>query len=646
MSRKKGEPRKREKPKNKKPERVQSEYERALESERQLAKKLRKEEIAARKDAIENRERFRGLQIRPTVSLFDDEGREEVGERNWERFGFDIHPEVTITSSIILVIFIAVTLLFPTQAQAFFDNTLDIISSTTGWLMIFAANIFILAALYFAFGRYGSIVIGGKKAKPEFSRFAWYSMLLSAGMGIGLLFWSVAEPIMHLGEPSPMFGNVAPNSASAAQAAMASTFFHWGIHPWAIYAIVGLGLAFFSYNKGLPLTIRSLFYPLIGNKIYGFWGNVIDILSVLATLMGLATSLGLGVSQVNAGLNHLFGLSINTTTQVILIAVITGFATISVVMGLDGGVKRLSEINMVLAGVFLVFVLIAGPTVYILSGFTQNLGYYMSNFVEMSMWTETFRDSNWQGAWTVFYWAWWISWSPFVGMFIARVSKGRTVKEFIIGVIIIPTTISFLWMSVFGGTAIFQQLNGINDLTAVISIDESLALFELVENLPISNVLSIVGIILVVVFFVTSSDSGSLVVDHLTSGGKLESPVPQRIFWAVMEGVVAATLLVGGGLSALQTASIITGLPFTIILLVMIYSLYLGLRQEFLIERAVKQKLQKVRDDHIITEVIQTRVEDEALVEAVTEKLIKDRIHEDEGENTIIDGDAAKQPES
>lgn len=641
LSRKKEGPAKKEKPKNKKPKRAETEYERALESERQLAKKLRKEEIAARKDAIENRERFKGLQIRPTVSLFDDEGKEEVGERNWARFGFDIHPEVTITSSIILVIFIAVTLLFPSQAQTFFDNTLDIITNTTGWLMIFAANIFIIAAIYFAFGRYGSIVIGGKKAKPEFSRFAWYSMLLSAGMGIGLLFWSVAEPIMHLGEPSPMFGNIDPNSASAAQAAMASTFFHWGIHPWAIYAIVGLGLAFFSYNKGLPLTIRSLFYPLIGNKIYGFWGNLIDILSVLATLMGLATSLGLGVSQVNAGLNHLFGLSIDTTTQVILIAVITGFATISVVMGLDGGVKRLSEINMILAGVFLVFVLIAGPTVYILSGFTQNLGYYASNFVEMSMWTETFRDSNWQGAWTVFYWAWWISWSPFVGMFIARVSKGRTVKEFIIGVVVIPTTISFIWMSVFGGTAIFQQLNGINDLTAVISIDESLALFELVENLPISTVLSITGIILVVVFFVTSSDSGSLVVDHLTSGGKLESPVPQRIFWAVMEGVVAATLLVGGGLSALQTASIITGLPFTIILLIMIYSLYLGLRQEFLIERAVKQKLQKVRDDHIITEVIQTRVEDEALVEAVTEKLIEER--SDKESKPVIDGDAANR---
>lgn len=291
--------------------------------------------------------------------------------------------------------------------------------------------------------------------------------------------------------------------------------------------------------------------------------------------MGLPTSLGLGVAQVNAGLNHLYGISINTATQVILIAVITGFATISVVMGLDGGVKRLSEINMVLAGVFLLFVLIAGPTVYILSGFTRNIGYYMANFLEMSLWTETFRDMNWQGTWTVFYWAWWISWSPFVGMFIARISKGRTIKEFIVGVIIIPTTISFLWMSVFGGAAIFQQLNGINDLTAIISVDESLALFALVENLQLSTVLSIVGIILVIVFFVTSSDSGSLVVDHLTSGGKLDSPVPQRIFWAVMEGVVAATLLVGGGLSALQTASILTGLPFTLILMIMIYSLYL-----------------------------------------------------------------------
>jgi len=605
-----------------------TEQERLLESERQLAKKLRKEEVSARKEAIKNREPFKGLQIRPTVSLFDEKGREKVGERNWEGYGFDIHPQVTIPATIILILFIGSTLMFPMQANELFDNLLGIITNYTGWFIIFAANIFIIAAIYFAFGRYGSIVIGGKDAKPEFSRFAWFAMLLSAGMGIGLLFWSVAEPITHLGNPSPMFNLVAPNSPEAAQTAMATTFFHWGIHPWSIYAIVGLGLAFFSYNKGLPLTIRSLFYPLIGNKIFGFWGNMIDILSVLATLTGLATSLGLGVAQVNAGLNYLFGISISVTTQVILIAVITAFATISVVMGLDGGVKRLSEINMILAGVFLVFILVAGPTIYILSGFTQNIGYYISNFMEMSLWAETFRDTSWQGSWTIFYWAWWISWSPFVGMFIARISKGRSVKEFIIGVIIIPTAISFLFMSVFGGAAIYQQLNGIGDLSAIVSVDESLALFALVENLPLSNVLSLVGVVLVIVFFVTSSDSGSLVVDHLTSGGKLDSPVPQRVFWAVMEGVVAATLLVGGGLTALQTASIVTGLPFTIILLVMVYSLYLGLRQEFLIERAVKQKLQRVRDDHIITEVIQTRVDDNVLIENVAEAIVKKEVEE------------------
>ncbi|MBM7542790.1 BCCT family transporter [Amphibacillus cookii] len=590
-------------------------------SQQSLAKKLKKAEAEARKRAIKNRKPFKGLQIRPTVSLFDEEGKEEVGENNWKKFGFDIHPYVTICSSIILIVFISLTLLFPNTAENLFDNILGSITKNTGWFMIFAANIFIIASLYFAFGRYGKIVLGGKKAKPEFSKFAWYAMLLSAGMGIGLLFWSVAEPITHYGAPSPMFSGVEANTSSAAQAAMASTFFHWGIHPWAIYAIVGLGLAFFSYNKGLPLTIRSLFYPIIGNKIYGLWGNIIDILSVLATLMGLATSLGLGVSQVNAGLNHLFGIDISITVQVLLIIVITGFATVSVVLGLDGGVKRLSEINMILAGVFLLFVLIAGPTVYILSGFTQNIGYYLSNFIEMSLWTETFRATNWQSGWTVFYWAWWISWSPFVGMFIARISKGRTVREFIMGVIFIPTLISFLWMSVFGGTAIFQESNGIGAISTFVEQNEALALFAMVENLPIASILSLIGIILVTVFFVTSSDSGSLVVDHLTSGGKLDSPVPQRVFWAVMEGVVAATLLIGGGLVALQTASIITGLPFTIILILMIYSLNLGLKQEYEIETSVDEALEQVTTDHVITEVIASAVHDDALVDVVTESI-------------------------
>ncbi|GLL51317.1 BCCT family transporter [Tetragenococcus halophilus] len=608
-----------------------------LESERELARKMRKEEARARKEAIENQPPFRGLQINPTTSLFDEEGKEEIGERNWKGWGVDIHPQVTIPATIILLLFIILLSIFSQEANVVFDYILDAVTNYTGWFMILATAIFIGAGLFFAFSRYGKIVIGGNDAKPEFSRWGWFAMLLSAGMGIGLVFWSVAEPISHLGEPSPMF-NVDPNSAGAVKTALTSSFFHWGIHPWAIYAIVGLGLAFFSYNKGLPLTIRSLFYPLIGNKIYGWWGNIIDILSVLATMTGLATSLGLGVSQVNAGLNHLFGISISPGIQIVLIIVITAFATTSVVLGLDKGVQKLSEINMVLAAIFALFILLVGPTVFILSGFTQNLGYYAANFIEMSFWTETFTSTNWQGSWTLFYWAWWISWSPFVGMFIARISKGRSVKEFIIGVVLVPTIISAIFMSILGGTALYQQINGINDLASVVNVDESLALFSLSDSLPLSSILSVVGIILVTVFFITSSDSGSLVIDHLTSGGKLDTPLAQRIFWAIIEGAVAAVLLIGGGLTALQTASIITGLPFTFVLLAMVYSLYLGLRQEFLIERAVREKLRKVRNDHIITEVVQSNVEDKALVENVAEKLAEEEDpEEDTNEETNED---------
>ncbi|MGV8907016.1 MAG: BCCT family transporter [Acetobacterium sp.] len=590
--------------------------------QKKLANVLKKAEKEARVKAIKFRKPFKGLQIRPTVSLFDDADRQEPGEKNWTGCGFDIHPQVTIFSTILLVLFIAATLIFPNRAADLFSVIMAGITKNAGWFFIAVANVFVVAALYFAFGRYGSIKIGGPEARPEFTKASWYAMLLSAGTGIGLIFWSVAEPISHLSSPMPMFGDLVPGSPEAAQAAMAVAFFHWGIHPWAIYAIVGLSLAFFAYNRGLPLTIRSIFYPIIGNKIYGFWGNLIDVLAVLATLTGLATSLGLGVSQINAGLNHLFGVSISIPIQVGLIIGITALATLSVVAGLDGGVKRLSELNMILAGAFLVFILIAGPTVYILSGFTQNIGYFMSNFIEMSSWTETFRNSNWQGAWTIFYWAWWISWSPFVGMFIARISKGRTVREFILGVMLVPSLLSFIWMSVFGGTAIFQQTNGLADIGSAVKVDASRALFAMLDALPFNSILSVVGIILITVFFVTSSDSGSLVVDHLTSGGKLNSPVPQRIFWAVMEGVVAATLLIGGGLTALQTASVITGLPFAFILVLMIYSLNAGLKQEFEVEENVRKKVREVREDHIINEVISAVVHDHALIEQENDKTI------------------------
>jgi choline/carnitine/betaine transport len=585
--------------------------ERTAAEKRALARKLKQVEREARRKAIRERDRLVGLQIRPSASVEDDAPAREPGDNNWSGFGFDLHPHVTFISSFVLIIFILLTLMFDEQAASFFKQAMSAITGTMGWFLILVVNIFILAALYFALGKFGGIRIGGATAQPEFSTPAWYAMLLSAGMGIGLMFWSVGEPMFHYQSPSPMFGDIAASTPEAAQASMGVTYFHWGIHPWAVYAIVGLGLAFFAFNRGLPLTIRSVFYPLLGDRIYGFWGNLIDILSVLATLVGLATSLGLGVQQVNAGLNHLFGLGIDTTTQVILIAVITGFATMSVFAGLDSGVKRLSEANMVMAALFMLFLLAVGPTVYILSGFTQNLGYYLTILPEMSLWTETFRDSNWQGSWTVFYWAWWISWSPFVGMFIARISKGRTVREFVLGVILIPTLLSFLWMSVFGGAALNLQANGIADIAAAVNDDVAKAMFAMLDNFPLAEVLSGIAIILVTIFFITSSDSGSLVVDHLTSGGKLDSPTGQRVFWAVMEGVVAAVLLIGGGLATLQTAAVSTGLPFALVILVGVYSLYIGLNQELYVETAVRKAVSDAEDKHKLEETVEAVVQRE-----------------------------------
>jgi len=580
-------------------------------NKQELAKKLKRAEKEARRKAVLERERFEGLQIRPTASFYDDAEKKEPGEDNWIGFGFDIHPHVTFTSTFVLVIFILLIIMFREQSTEIFSAAMAFITKTFGWFLILAANVFVLAGIFFAFSRFGLIRLGGNDAKPEFTTASWFAMLLSAGMGIGLMFWSVGEPMYHYSSPSPMFSGVEGGTPEAAQAAMGITYFHWGIHPWGIYAIVGLGLAFFAYNRGLPLTIRSIFYPILGNRIYGFWGNLIDILSVLATLMGLATSLGLGVKQVNAGLNFLFGIPVGITTQVILIALITGIATLSVMSGLDGGVKRLSQCNIGLAAILLLFLLVTGPTVYILGGFTQNLGYYLTKLPEISLWTETFRETNWQGSWTVFYWAWWISWSPFVGMFIARISKGRTVREFILCVMLIPTLLSFVWMSVFGGSALYLQSSGTADIVSAVQSDVATALFEMFKYFPFTNILSLVGIVLVTVFFVTSSDSGSLVVDHLTSGGKLESPVTQRVFWAVMEGIIAAVLLIGGGLTTLQTASITTGLPFAVILLLIIYALYIGFSQELYVEDAVQRKLKRVKEDHRMAKAIEISANDE-----------------------------------
>ena len=537
------------------------------------------EERRRRREAIQNRRPFEGLQVDPEIDFYPEVADREPGDTNIVKWGFDIHPQVTFWSAGLLIVFIAWTLLFQETAADAFNVALGFIGESFGWLYILAANIFVVVGFFFAFSRYGKIRIGGPEAVPEFSTPAWYAMLISAGMGIGLMFWSVAEPIFHLAGPPPLFG-VEPMTGEAGQAALATTFFHWGLHPWGIYALVALALAFFAYNRGLPLTFRSVFYPILGKRIYGTWGNVIDVLTVLATLFGLATSLGLGVGQAAAGLNFLFGTPTDTGFQVLLIAIITGMATMSVVAGLDAGVKRLSQLNITLAMVFMLFIIVVGPTLFIFSAFTQSLGEYVAVLPQLSFWNEAFSGTDWQQGWTIFYWGWWISWSPFVGMFIARVSKGRSVREIILGVMAFPTLLSALWMSVFGGTAINLQLEGIRDVATAVNENVATALFDMLEAFPLTQVTSLVGIILVISFFVTSSDSGSLVVDHLTSGGKLDSPKPQRVFWAIMEGVVAAVLLIGGGLAALQTAAIITGLPFAIVLLIMIWSLYRAFHEE------------------------------------------------------------------
>lgn len=490
---------------------------------------------------------------------------------------FEIHGPVFWPSVILIAALIIGTLLAGEAAEEAFNTARVNITDWASWLFVAGVNIFIAFALYFAFSKYGSIRLGGEDAKPEFSKMAWFAMLFSAGMGIGLMFFAVAEPMWHLLYPP----HAETGSTEAIRDAMGMTFLHWGLHAWAVYAIVALALAFFAYNRKLPLSFRSVFYPLLGDRINGWMGDVIDILAVLATMFGLATSLGLGAQQAGAGMNFVFGFENTVNLQVIIIVGVTIVAVGSVVLGIHKGVKVLSEFNIRLAALFLLFILVVGPTLYILGSFVQNTGYYLQKFPEYAFWTQSYEDGSFMSTWTVFYWAWWISWSPYVGMFIARISKGRTVKEFTLGVLIIPTLVTFLWMSGFGGSALYLETNGLAEIASAVEADQTTSLFLLLNEFPFGTVTSFLAIVLVLSFFVTSSDSGSLVIDGLTSGGKMNSPVGQRVFWASTEGAVAAVLLLGGGLGALQAAAISSGLPFVIILLVMCYSLKRGLDREY-----------------------------------------------------------------
>ncbi|MFD1632985.1 BCCT family transporter [Haloplanus ruber] len=523
------------------------------------------------------------------VELFHPESDREPGDTNIQALGFDIHPVVFPVALVIIALFISITILLGDQAASMYTALFNFIGENFGWFYLLAVNLFIVVLLFFAFSKYGKIKIGGVEAEKEFSDFSWMAMLFSAGMGIGLMFFSVSEPLYYL-QNVPGFWGAEAGTGAAASAALAQTFFHWGFHPWAIYGLVGLGLAFFSFNRGLPLTFRSIFWPLLGDRIYDWPGHVIDLVTVFATLFGLATSLGLGVAQVNQGLSYVGGdllglisIPTNTFVQVLLIAGITGIATLSVAAGLDGGVKRLSTINLYLMFALLGFLLIVGPTVYIFGAWVEGLGAYFGNILALGFFRGTLAPGGGTvTAWTVFYWGWWIAWSPFVGMFIARISKGRTIRQFVMGVLVLPAIFSTIWLSTFGGAALFNSLQGNGAALATYNeLGQTVAMFAMLEQFPLGAVSGILATLLVVTFFVTSSDSGSLVIDHLTSGGKHDVPRVQRIFWAVTEGAVAAILLYGGGLTALQTAAITTGLPFAIILCLMCYTVYLGLSNEY-----------------------------------------------------------------
>ncbi|MFK2823202.1 BCCT family transporter [Arcobacter sp. YIC-80] len=496
-----------------------------------------------------------------------------------------LNKTVFFISSALIIALALFASAFPKVADSFFKSLQAVIVENGSWFYVLTVAIILITVAFLAFSKYGDIKLGPDHSTSDYTNLSWFAMLFSAGMGIGLMFFGVAEPVMHFLNPPVGDGS----TVEAARQAMRITFFHWGLHAWAIYAIVAIILAFFSYRHNLPLTLRSALYPIIGDKIYGPIGHAVDIFAVIGTLFGVATSLGYGVLQVNTGLNYLWDIPVGTTTQVILILGVTALATLSVTTGLDKGIKRLSEINLLLAVGLLLFILIVGPTVFLLQAYVQNIGSYASNLLSSTFNLFAYEKTDWIGGWTILYWAWWISWSPFVGLFIARISRGRTIREFTLGVLLVPTGFTLMWMTFFGNSAINLILaEGITQLGTTVSNDVTVALFAFLENFPFASFTSVVATIMVIVFFVTSSDSGSMVIDMLCSNGNDDTPIWQRVYWAAGEGVIASILILAGGLAALQTMTIASALPFSIVLLVATYGLIKALRLDI----AKKESLQ------------------------------------------------------
>ena len=504
-----------------------------------------------------------------------------------------VNKPVFITSSILIIGFIIFGAFFTETAGALFSYLQSFITTNFGWFFILLMNVALVFCIYLIASRYGDIRLGQQTERPQYSLGSWIGMLFSAGIGIGLVYWGTAEPLYHYMAP-PM---AEPETMEAAKQAMNISFLHWGLHAWAIYTIVALSLAYFHFRRGLPLSIRSTLYPILGQKIYGRWGHTVDILAVFGTMFGVVTSLGLGVMQINSGLENLFGLPNSLAVQFVIIAFITLLACGSLMLGLDKGIKRLSDLNMGLTGLLLAFIVILGPTLFIFDSFFENIGNYLAAVVPLSFWGESYSGTDWQSGWTIFYWAWWVSWAPFVGVFIARISRGRTIREFTLGVLLIPMTILFFWFTAFGGVAIHMELLAALDpalvspgLIEAVQADTGSAIFKLVEYYPFAKPITLLIVIMIVLWFVTSSDSASFVIDMLTAGGDTNPPKIQRLFWATAEGFIAAILLAAGGLGALQAAAIVAGLPFAIVIFVMMYALWRGLGRDRLILYRAQQR--------------------------------------------------------
>lgn len=491
-----------------------------------------------------------------------------------------IFPQVSIpvflTSALLIVIFMIFGTLFSEMAGQLFNNAQALITERFGFLFIILMNVASVFCLYIAISGYGDIRLGHQTETPEYSFGSWIGMLFSAGIGIGLLYWGTAEPLLHFAKPP----TAEPSTVESAKEAMTYSFLHWGLHAWAVYAVVALGLAYFHYRRGLPLSIRSVLFPLIGQKIYGKWGHVVDTLAVFGTMFGVVTSLGLGVMQLETGLADIMGITPSLTLKIALIAGITACATLSVMAGLNKGVKLLSDVTIIGTLIMLGFMIVAGPTQFIFDSFVENVGNYTSSLVQVGLWNEAYADTNWQASWTIFYWAWWVSWSPFVGIFIARISRGRTIREFIFGVLFVPMLLLFLWFTTFGGVAIHMELSGDYGLTTAVLNDTGSAIFKFIEYYPFTQGLTVVILAMIVLWFVTSADSASLVVDMLTAGGNTNPPKVQLLFWVTSEGIIACILLAAGGLSALQAAAIVAGFPFAIVVLLMMYCLLRGLGRD------------------------------------------------------------------